>query len=221
MLNYENIENLVSHMFDNLDNEDNLVSVIANKKMVTDIMVELLNYKNVILESCELDYDEEYDREYIVSLFDDVESDNRHINVEKCYLPEKQKYVATEGYVLFHEDVNSKALIDMQNNECMPLGDHDWFTIGNEELECINEDDNDVEINLDETDPEDELDDSGYSITIKVGLDTDEAEKIIRDMRKNFQREFSGMFDWLYRPYPYFFEYRPMIFGQKNKASDT
>ncbi len=31
MLNYENIENLVSHMFDNLDNEDNLVSVIANK----------------------------------------------------------------------------------------------------------------------------------------------------------------------------------------------
>ena len=83
MLNYENIENLVSHMFDNLDNEDNLVSVIANKKMVTDIMVELLNYKNVILESCELDYDEEYDREYIVSLFDDVESDNWHINVEK------------------------------------------------------------------------------------------------------------------------------------------
>lgn len=213
MLNFENIENLVSHMFDNLDNEDNLVSVIANKKMVTDIMVELLNYKNVILESCELDYDEEYDREYIVSLFDDVESDNWHINVEKCYLPEKQKYVATEGYVLFHEDVNSKALIDMQNNECMPLGDHDWFTIGNEELEGINEDDNDVEINLDETDPEDELDDSGYSITIKVGLDTDEAEKIIRDMRKNFQREFSGMFDWLYRPYPYFFEYRPMIFG--------
>ena len=202
MLNFENIENLVPHMFDNLDNEDNLVSVIANKKMVTDIMVELLNYKNVILESCELDYDEEYDREYIVSLFNDVESDNWHINVEKCYLLEKQKYVATEGYVLFHEDVNSKALIDMQNNECMPLGDYDWFTIGNEELEGINEDDNDVETNLNETDPEDELDDSGYSITVKVGLDTDEAEKIIRDMRKNFQRELSNMFGIPYRPLP-------------------
>lgn len=207
MLNFENIENLVSHMFDNLDNEDNLVSVIANKKMVTDIMVELLNYKNVILESCELDYDEEYDREYIVSLFDDVESDNWYVNVEKCYLAEKDKYVSTDGYVLFHEDANSKSLIDMQNNEYAPLWTHDWFTIGNEELEGINEDDNDVEINLDETDPEDELDDSGYSITIKVGLDTDEAEKIIRDMRKNFQREFFGMVDWLYRPYLY--EYRP------------
>lgn len=211
-MNFENIENLVSHMFDNLDNEDNLVSVIANKKMVTDIMVELLNYKNVILESCELDYDEEYDREYIVSLFDDVESDNWHVNAEKCYLPEKQKYVATEGYVLFHEDVNSKALIDMQNNECMPLEDHDWFTIGNEELEGITEDDNDVETNLDETDPKDELDDSGYSITIKVGLDTDEAEKIIRDMRKNFQREVSGMFDMLYRPYLYEYHPQPLRF---------
>lgn len=202
MLNFENIEDLVSHMFDNLDNEDNLVSVIANKKMVTDIMVELLNYKNVILESCELDYDEEYDREYIVSLFDDVESDNWHVNVEKCYLSQEDKYVSTDGYILFHEDVNSKAMVDMQNNEYMSLGEHDWFTIGEEKLENINEDNNDVETNLDGTDPEDELDDSGYSITVKVGLDTDEAEKIIRDMRKNFQRELSDMFGISYRPLP-------------------
>lgn len=202
MLKFENIENLVSHMFANLDNEDNLVSVIANKQMIIDIIVELLNYKNVILESCELDYDEEYDREYIVSLFDDVESDNWHVNVEKCYLSQKDKYVSTDGYILFHEDVNSKAMVDMQNNDCMPLGDHDWFTIGNEELEDINEDDNDVETNLDGTDPEDELDDSGYSITVKVGLDTGDAEKIIRDMRKNFQRELSDMFGISYRPLP-------------------
>lgn len=47
MLKFENIENLVSHMFANLDNEDNLVSVIANKQMIIDIMVELLNYKNL------------------------------------------------------------------------------------------------------------------------------------------------------------------------------
>ncbi|KAI4445089.1 hypothetical protein C823_007594 [Eubacterium plexicaudatum ASF492] len=45
MLNFENVEDLVSHMFANLDNEDNLVSVIANKQMIIDIMVELLNYK--------------------------------------------------------------------------------------------------------------------------------------------------------------------------------
>ena len=61
MLNFENIEDLVSHMFGSLNNEDNFVSVIANKQMVIDIMLELLNYKNVILESCDIDYEEEYD----------------------------------------------------------------------------------------------------------------------------------------------------------------
>lgn len=60
---------------------------------------------------------------------------------------------------------------------------------------------------VDEDTDEDKSTDSGYSITVKVGLDTDEAERMIRDMRKSFQREFSDMFDMLYRPYLY--EYRP------------
>lgn len=50
--------------------------------------------------------------------------------------------------------------------------------------------------------------DSGYSVTIKVGLDTD--EDIIRNMRKNFQREFSDLFDMLYRPC--FCEYHSLLF---------
>ena len=205
MLKFENDEDLLSHMFANLDNEDNLVSVIANKQMIIDIMVELLNYKNVILESCELDYDEEYDREYIVSLFDDVESDNWHVNIEKCYLTEKDKYVSTDGYVLFHEDVNSKALIDMQNNEYAPLGTHDWFTVGEEKLDDTNEDGSNEETDLDDVSDKDESTDSGYSITVKVGLDTNEAEKMIRDMRKNFQREISDIFGIPYRPLPFRF----------------
>lgn len=205
MLKFENVEDLVSHMFANLDNEDNLVSVIANKQMIIDIMVELLNYKNVILESCELDYDEEYDREYIVSLFDDVESDNWHVNIEKCYLTEKDKYVSTDGYVLFHEDVNSKALIDMQNNEYAPLGTHDWFTVGEEKLDDTNEDGSNEETDLDDVSDKDESTDSGYSITVKVGLDTNEAEKMIRDIRKNFQREISNIFGIPYRPLPFRF----------------
>lgn len=204
MLNFENIEDLVSHMFANLDNEDSLVSVIANKQMSTDIMVELLNYKNVILESCEIDYEEEYDREYIISLFDDVESENWYVNVEKSYLIKKNKYVSTDGYVLFHEDVNSKALIDMQNNEYMTLGNHDWFTVDEDEFEDTDENSKDVDDDSDEYDTNDtnDINDSGYNITVKVGLDTDEAEKIIRNMRKNFQRELSDMFGIPYRPLP-------------------
>ena len=202
MLNFENIEDLVSHMFANLGNENNLVSVIANKQMITDIMVELLNYKNVILNSCDIDYEEEYDREYIVSLFDDAESDNWYVNVGKSYLPEKEKYVATEGYVLFHEDVNSKTMVDMQNSKVFPLDDHDWFTVGETEFDETDEDCNNKDIDLDDVSDKDESTDSGYSITVKVNLDTNEAEKMIRDMRKNFQRELYDMLGIPYRPLP-------------------
>ena len=178
--------------------------------MITDIMVELLNYKNVILNSCDIDYEEEYDREYIVSLFDDAESDNWYVNVGKSYLPEKGKYVATEGYVLFHEDANSNAMVDMQNSKVFPLDDHDWFTVGETEFDDADdadEDDSNKDTDLDDVSDKAESTDSGYSITVKVGLDTDEAEKIICDMRQNFQRELSNMFGMLYRPYLY--EYRP------------
>lgn len=148
MLNFENTEEFVSYMFENIDNEDNSVSVIANKKISIDIMKELLNYENVILNSCEIDYDEEYDREYAVSLFNDIESDYWYVSVEKSYLFEKKKYASTGGYVLFHEDVNSKALIDMQNNDCTPLVAYDWFVI-DEDNKSGNDDVTDEDTDID------------------------------------------------------------------------
>lgn len=143
MLNFENIEDLVSYMFNNLDNDDNLISVISNRELTIAIVHELLNYENVILDNCEIVSDDEYDREYIVSLVDDVDSDKWYINVEKSYLIDKNTYVTTAGNVLFHEYVNSKAITDMQNNEFMPLDDYDYFVIGecddDEELEALSD----------------------------------------------------------------------------------
>ena len=136
MINFENIGDLASQLFQYTDTEEHLVSVVANKEIVTEIMAELLNYEDVVLDSCIIDFDEEFNREYILSLSDDIHSDAWHVSVEKCYNESKDIYYSTEGYVLFHEDVNSKALIDMQRNEFMPLGEHDWFTVGkDEELE--------------------------------------------------------------------------------------
>lgn len=140
MINFENIGDLASQLFQYTDTEEHLVSVVANKEIVTEIMAELLNYEDVVLDSCIIDFDEEYNREYIFSLSDDIHSDDWHVSVEKCYNESKDIYYSTEGYVLFHEDVNSKALIDMQRNESMPLGEHDWFTVGkDEELEDSND----------------------------------------------------------------------------------
>lgn len=207
MLNFNNIEDLVSHMFEKLDGDES-VSVVANKELSVAIIQELLEYKNVILKYANVD-DYEYDKEYIVTLHDDCDSDSWDIAIEPIYNYEKEMYFGTDGYVLFHEDVNSKAMLDMQNNENIELSGHDWFTIGEEESEDIAEDDTNKETDLDDDDHEDNLDDSDYSVTIKVGLDTEEAEEMIRDMNRNLNRHVSDMFDMLYRPYLY--EYHPMI----------
>ena len=65
----------------------------------------------------------------------DCRSDSLLFSVEDIYDYEKDKYMATDGYVLFHEDVNSKALIDMENNKYADIT-HDWFTIGEDECDC-------------------------------------------------------------------------------------
>lgn len=211
MINFENIEELVDYMFENLDDKDNIISVIANKDMILDIMHELYNYNNIIINTCDIEDKFDYDKEYRLSLYNDVDEENWYVDIIPIYDAIDGRYSASDGFTLFHEDANSKAMIDMQNNKVFPLEDHDWFTIGEDESDDVDETNEGTELNDDN--PDDELDDSDYSVTIKVGLDPEEAEDIIRDMRKNFQREFSDMFDLLYRPYPYFFEYHPWIFG--------
>lgn len=131
MQNFENIKDLVAYMFDKLDGEEP-VSVIANKDLTVSIMKELLDYDDIILDICDID-SFEYDSEYLVSLRDEIDTDYYHVSVEQIYNYEKEKYFGTDGYVLFHEDVNSKALIDMQKNENVELSGYDWFTIGDDE----------------------------------------------------------------------------------------
>ena len=193
MLNFDNIEDLVAHMFENLDNEDNCVSVVADKDLALFVVKELLDYNDVILKYANVD-DYDYDKEYIVTLHDDLDSYSWDISIEPLYNYEKEMYFGTDGYVLFHEDVNSKAMIDMQNNENIELAGHDWFTIGADDIE--------IDTKVDDEDSE-------YSVTVKVGLDTNEAEKLIRDMEKYMERDFSDIFDMLYRPYLYEY-HRPL-----------
>lgn len=204
MINFDNIEDLVAYMFENLDNEDNLVSVIAGKEIIVSVMNELLDYENVILNSCDIDDNSDYSKEYRISLYDNVDSDYWYVNVEKDYDSENGHYFGSDGYVLFHEDANSKSFIDKQNNELMPLGDHDWFVVS----EDIEED------NLDE----DNASDTNLSTKVKEvyhvnGKEVDKdtylkmVDKINRDIYKDMNREFSDMFDMLYRPWLY--EYRP------------
>lgn len=207
MFYFENFEDLTEYMFEKTDNDDNLVSVISDKETTIEIMRELLNYENVIIDSCELINDDDYDREYFVSLCDDEDSEYWYVNVKKAYCEENGKYLSTDGFVLFHEDTNSKAIIDMQNNEFIPLGEYDWFTISEdiEEDDDLTEEKSSYTVNgkivdkktfdnyvskfapdlVQSYDNEDEtLDDEGYSISVKCNLDADDALKIIADMER-------------------------------------
>ncbi len=146
MQNFESIEDLVAQMFENLDGEDP-VSVVADKDLAISIMQELLDYENVILSLAEIDTD--YDREYIVSLYDDTDTDYWYVNIEQIYNYEKDKYFGTDGYVLFHEDVNSKALLDMKNNEFFQLSGYDWFVVGvDEETDDTDDENSNCDINI-------------------------------------------------------------------------
>lgn len=212
MLNFENIEDLVSYMFEKLDGDDP-VSVVANKELSVSIIQELLEYKNVILKYANVD-DYEYDKEYIVTLYDDRDSDSWDISIEPIYNYAKEMYFGTDGYVLFHEDVNSKAMLDMQNNENVELSGHDWFTVGEEE-ESDNDDggedtnadaESTYTVNGKSVDKEtfdeyvskfahdlvdentDASDDGNYSISVKCNLDAVEALEMIADMERRMTR---------------------------------
>lgn len=204
MISFENIEDLVDYMFENLGDKDNIISVIAHKDMILDIMHELYNYNNVVINTCDIEDKFDYDKEYRLSLYNDVDEENWYVDIIPIYDAVNKRYFASDGFTLFHEDVNSKAMIDMQNSKVFPLEDHDWFRVDTEESEDADEDGEDVEEDSDDDPDEDESTDSGYSVTVKVGLDSNETEKMIRDM--------SDMFDLLYRPYLYDYYPQPMRF---------
>lgn len=210
MLNFENYECIADYMKNYIDDVNDSISVVANKAMAVEIMYELLRWEDVNLSKCNIEHDFYYDKEYMITLYyDPYDNSKICVDVEEAYSDDLERYIVGSDSVLFYEDVNSKALIDMENNPFFENVFHDWFTIGEDELEDTDKYDTDEETDLNDDDSEDELGDSDYSVTIKVGLDSEEAEDLIRDMRKNFQREFPDMFDMLYRPYLY--EYHPRI----------
>ena len=96
-------------------------------------------------------------------------------------------------------------LFDFESNDCEEESETETYTVNGKPVDKETFDEYVSKFKDTKNDMED---DSGYSLTVKVGLDTDEAEEMIRDMERNLNRHVSDMFDMLYRPYLY--EYRPM-----------
>ena len=133
MLIFDDIEELVSHMFDEVE-ADKPVTVVADKDFIVEVMKEFLTYKEVSLDVVEIN-DFNYDKEYSVTLYydDEVDVDYWRICVEQSYSEELEKYFGIDGYVLFHEDVSSKAQIDITINEFTGDCDYEFFVVGEDD----------------------------------------------------------------------------------------
>lgn len=210
---YEELACEIADKFDSINDEFGDISIIAKYDEAKEIIKELLclEYNVASVELHREEFGNYYD-EYIVSLnFDGVWCEKfKRVN----------GYFDDESNVIYIMDNCSSVIIPYcksKNLYEVSVGD----TNGSEDDEEESETEHTYTVNgktvdkktfdkyvskFKETENNDN-EDSGYSVTIKVGLDTEEAENIIRDMEKNVNRHVSDMFDMLYRPYPY--EYRP------------
>ena len=216
---YEDFTCDISDTFNNMEDEYGDISIIAKYGEAKEIIKELLciGYNVASIELHREKFENYYD-EYIIGL--------NHDGVWCEKFKRNTGYFSDESNVIYIMDNCSSTVISYcksKNIYEVSIGDIDNCENNSKELETdytyiVNGKSVDKETfddyvskftsnSVDDVSDEDKSTDSGYSITVKVGLDTDEAEKIIRDMRKNFQREFYDVFDMLYRPYLY--EYRP------------
>lgn len=222
---YEDFACDISDTFDNIEDECGDISIIAKYDEAKEIIKELLciGYNVASIELHRERFENYYD-EYIIGL--------NHEGVWCEKFKRSTGYFSDESNVIYIMDNCSSTVISYcksKNIYEVSIGDIDDCENNSKELETdhayiVNGKSVDKETfddyvskftsnSVDEDTKEDKSKDSEYSVTVKVNLDTDEAERMIRDMRKNFQREFSDMFGLVYKPYPYLFGYHPMIFG--------
>ena len=196
MLIYDNVEQLVSDIFHTLEVDEDVVSVVADKELVSSIMQETLTYKNVSIDYCNID-SFAYDREYFISLSYDDDDECWYICVDPAYNGNKEKYNDMGGYVLFHEDVNSKALIDIQNNEMSFLTGHDWFVIGEDDsFETDDEEYDDVEqdVTNEEADVAEKEDVTSKSVSCSKSIFTVNGKKVDQQTYNKVLDEFDNMY---------------------------
>lgn len=211
---YEEFACEIADKFDTLDKENfDDVSIIARPNEIKEVFRELVC---LVYDLCNITYEridwDGYEDEYILSLSPEG------IWIEK--FKRENGYIEDESSATYIMDNCSSAVIPYcksKNAYEVSVKDVDEFESDNEksETECdytvngksVDKKTFDKYISKFKETENNDNEDSGYSVTIKVGLDTEEAENIIRDMEKNVNRHVSDMFDMLYRPYPY--EYRP------------
>lgn len=225
-LEYETYEDFVSEIadtFGSLEDDFGDVSIIAKYDEAKEIIRELLNqeYDMASIDIHKEEFEEYYD-EYRIALNQDgiwcekFKHENGYLDddafvtfiMDNCssavfkHIDSEELYEVCVG----EDELSEYEYSDDYDDDDEYESEHSYMVNGKSvDKETFDEYVSQFASNLvdNDTDDEDKEDtDSGYSVTVEVGLDADEAEKIIRDMRKNFQRELFDMFGVPYRPLP-------------------
>lgn len=114
----------------------NLVNVVANKDFIVATMKKLMCvYEDIIIDYCDIDFDFDYGKEYMLGLSNDSDDEFKHLTIDKAYNDYHGKYFSSDGYFLFHEDTSSKAMTDIIVDGVGMVYDYDCFAIGEEDNE--------------------------------------------------------------------------------------
>lgn len=224
--NYEDFACDIADTFDSLEDKLYDVSIIAKYEEAKEIIRELLclGYDVASINIHREEFEEYYD-EYCITLNQDgvwCEKFKR----ENGYFDDDASitYVMDNCSSAVFKRINSKEIYEVcvgeddldegSGKDAEDKTEHSYMVNGKSvDKETFNEYVSKFAPDLvDDEGNEDKSVDSGYSVTVKVGLDTNEVEKIIRDMNKNLNRHVSDMFDMLYRPYLYEYRTHPLRF---------
>lgn len=133
MITFINIDNLCEHIIDMAEKE--VVNMIAHRGIILETLRCIEHSYNIKIGCIDIDFVNDYDKEYTLCTYYDDDSDLLNVSIEKLFDEEKNCYLGVDGYVLIHENANSRALRDILDNHNSEVSDYDWFAIGEDDAE--------------------------------------------------------------------------------------
>ena len=168
-IHFDYIEELCEEILDRFDGDEDIqISVIGKYEETKAFIKEFMKYDDINFDCIELHAPEcnGYDKEYIV----DITNTDGDISFYCVPCNEDGKYFRFDGDVLYLLDGVKQSVLDTCEY------DEKYFVIiGEDECDC------DEECDCCKGEP--------YVLNVKLNLDTDEAEKIIRKYRNDFYKE--------------------------------
>ena len=133
MITFINIDNLCGHIIDMAEKE--VVNMIAHRGIILETLRCIEHSYNIKIGCIDIDFVNDYDKEYTLCTYYDDDSDLLNVSIEKLFDEEKNCYLGVDGYVLIHENANSRVLRDILDNHNSEVSDYDWFAIGEDDAE--------------------------------------------------------------------------------------